>query len=75
MSTLAIALAGGAWIFGAFVVLFTLATIYSLYTRRGSGINQRAYANPYTSAPGARGSSTVGNDRIAASNLTRGTRA
>ena len=72
--TFAIALAGGAGIFGAFVVLFTLATINSLYTRRGSGINQRPYANAYSNAPGARGSSTVGNDRVAASNLTRGVR-
>ena len=73
--TFAFALAGGAGIFAAFIVFFTLATIYSLYTRRGSGINQRSYANPYSSAPGARGPSSVGNDRIAASNLTRGTRA
>lgn len=64
----------GAEIFAAFIVLFTLAVIYSLYTRRGSGINQRPYANAYTNAPGARGASTVGNDRVAASSLTRGTR-
>ena len=72
--TLAFAFAGGAGIFGAFLVFFTLATIYSLYTRRGSGINQRPYANAYSNAPGATGSSTVGNDRVAAANLTRGTR-
>ena len=72
--TFAITLAGGAWIFAAFIVLFTLAAIYGLYTRRGSGINQHPYANAYSSAPGATGSSTVGNDRIAASHLTRGTR-
>lgn len=74
MTTFAFTLAGGAWIFGAFIVFFTIATIYSLYTRRGSGINQHPYANAYSSAPGASGSSTVGNDRIAARNLTRGTR-
>ena len=72
--TFAFTLAGGAWIFAAFIVLFTIAAIYGLYTRRGSGINQHPYANAYSSAPGATGSSTVGNDRIAASNLTRGTR-
>jgi hypothetical protein len=69
-----IELSGGAFIFMAFVVLFTLAVIYSLYTRRGSAINQRPYANAYTNAPGARGSSSVGNDRVAARRLTRGTR-
>lgn len=74
MTVTAFALAGGAWIFAAFLVFFTLATIYSLYTRRGRGINQHPYANAYSNAPGASGSSTVGNDRVAASNLTRGTR-
>ncbi len=73
--TFALALAGGAGIFAAFIVVFTLAVIYSLYSRRGSGISQRPYANAYSSAPGATGSSTIGNDRIAAGNLTRGTRA
>ena len=69
-----ITLAGGAWIFAAFLVVFTFSVIYGLYSTRGSGINQHPYANAYSSAPGATGSSTVGNDRIAASNLTRGTR-
>ncbi|MDQ6915514.1 MAG: hypothetical protein M3155_06850 [Actinomycetota bacterium] len=72
--TVAIALAGGAWIFAAFVVVFLLATIYSLYTRRGSGINQRPYFNAYTSAPGATGPSTLSHDQTAARRYTRGTR-
>ncbi len=72
--TLAFTLAGGWPIFAAFLVLFTFAVIYSLYSRRGSGISQHPYANAYSSAPGARGASTIGNDRIAARNLTRGTR-
>ncbi len=72
--TFAFALAGGAGIFAAFIVFFTLATIYSLYTRRGSGINQRPYANAYTSAPGARGPSTLSHDESAATRYTRGTR-
>ena len=70
----AIALAGGAWIFAAFIVVFLLATIYSLYTRRGSAINQRPYANVYTSAPGAQGPSSLSHDQSAASRYTRGTR-
>jgi hypothetical protein len=69
-----ITLAGGAWIFAAFLVVFTVGTIYSLYTRRGSGINQHPHGNAYSNAPGAKGASTVGNDRVAARNLTRGTR-
>ena len=74
MSIAFITLAGGAWIFAAFLVVFTFAAIYGLYTTRGSGISQRPYANVYSNAPGATGSSTVGNDRVAAQNLTRGTR-
>ena len=72
--TTAITLAGGSGIFATFIVLFTIAVIYSLYSRRGSGINQHPYANAYSSSPGATGSSTLGSDRVAASNLTRGTR-
>jgi cbb3-type cytochrome oxidase subunit 3 len=74
MTTFAFTLAGGSGIFAAFIVLFTIAVTYSLYSRRGSGINQHPHGNVYTNAPGASGSSTVGNDRIAAANLTRGTR-
>jgi hypothetical protein len=36
-------LAGGAFIFLAFVVLYLLAITFSLYTRTGSGINQRPW--------------------------------
>jgi hypothetical protein len=73
--TTAFILAGGSGIFLAFVVVFILATIYSLYTRRGSAINQRPYANAYTDAPGALGSSVLSHDESAASRYTRGTRA
>jgi hypothetical protein len=71
---IAIALAGGAWIFAAFLLVFLLAITYGLYTRRGSGINQRPYANAYTNAPGARGPSTLSHDESAATRYTRGTR-
>jgi hypothetical protein len=36
-------LAGGSMIFLAFVILYTLVVTYSLYTRTGSGINQRPW--------------------------------
>ena len=71
----AITLAGGAWIFAAFIVLFTISVIYSLYTRRGSGINQRPYSNVYDAAQGgAKGSSVLHHDESAATRYTRGTR-
>jgi hypothetical protein len=68
-------LAGGAWIFLAFVLVFLVSVTYGLYTRRGSGINQRPYGNAYTDAPGARGSSVLAHDESAATRYTRGTRA
>jgi hypothetical protein len=54
MTTAASVFANGGTIFLVFVVLFTLSVIYSLYTRRGSGINQRSYGKVYQGAPGAK---------------------
>jgi hypothetical protein len=68
-------LAGGAWIFLAFVIVLLVSVTYGLYTRRGSGINQRPYGNAYTNAPGARGPSVLAHDESAATRYTRGTRA
>jgi hypothetical protein len=42
-------LAGGAFIFLAFVVLYTIAVTFSLYTRTGSGINQRPWKDGVSS--------------------------
>jgi len=74
MTTIAFVLAGGSTIFGAFIVVFGLSVTYSLYTRRGSGINQRPYGNVYTNAPGAKGPSVLSHDQSAAQRYTRGTR-
>ena len=41
-------LAGGSLIFLAFVVFYTLVVTYSLYTRTGSGINQRPWGRRAT---------------------------
>ena len=59
-------LAGGAFIFLAFMIVFFFAITYGLYSRRGSGISQRPYRHDR---------SDLAHDRIAAQNLTRGTRA
>ena len=67
-------LAGGSIIFGAFLIVFLFAMIYATYTRRGSGINQRAYGKIHGGAPGAFIDSDLAHDRAAARNLTRGTR-
>ena len=40
-----IALAGGSWIFLAFLVIFLGAIIYSYFTRTGSGIDETPYGD------------------------------
>jgi cbb3-type cytochrome oxidase subunit 3 len=74
MTLAAFSLAGGAWIFLAFLIVFLLAVVYGLYTTGGSGINQRPHGSVYSSAPGARIPSTLSHDQSAASRYTRGTR-
>ena len=68
-------LAGGAFIFLAFVVLYLVAVVYSTYTRRGSAIAQRPHNRLYTGAPGAGRRGTLGSDRDrAAADWSRGCR-
>jgi hypothetical protein len=74
MTLASFTLAGGAWIFLAVILVWTVSVIYGLYTRRGSGINQRSYSRAYNSAPGARIPSVLSHDESAATRYTRGTR-
>ena len=55
--------ANGAWIFLIVFIIFTIAVIYGLFTRKGSGINQRAYNKQYQGAPGAKGESRISGRR------------
>jgi hypothetical protein len=64
-------LLGGSAIFAVFLVVALFALIFSTYTRRGSGINQRAYGKIYGGAPGAFESSELSHDHSAAERLTR----
>jgi hypothetical protein len=66
--------AGGAIIFGAFIVVALLVFIHSVYTRRGSGINQHPYMNPYNDTPGAWRKSSIGHDPRASIKFARGLR-
>jgi hypothetical protein len=50
---------GGSGIFLAFIIVFFLAVVFGLYTRKGSGINQRGYNKIYQGSPGARGESKI----------------
>jgi hypothetical protein len=75
--TTAIALAGGAWIFLAFLIVAFFAVAYGYFTIRGSGITHRSYGKVYGGAPAARhGGGASGRDasfeRI--SDWSRGTR-
>jgi hypothetical protein len=66
-------LAGGAAIFGVFIVVYFFVIAYSLYTRRGSGINQHPYRNPYGDAPGASRQSSLSHDTRSSIERVRGT--
>ncbi len=68
------AFAGGALIFGLFAVVYFFVLVYSLYTRRGSAINQHPYRDPYGDAPGAWRKSSLSHDDRASINYARGTR-
>jgi hypothetical protein len=74
MTTASMTIAGGAWIFLAFMIVFFFAIVYGYYTRRGSGINQRSYERRYSSAPGAKNPSVLSHDRNSAYYFTRGTK-
>lgn len=67
-------LAGGALIFGLFIVVYFAVVVYSLYTRRGSAINQHPYRDPYGDAPGAWRQSRLDHDARASIEYVRGTR-
>jgi hypothetical protein len=67
--------AGGNAVFIVFLVVFTLAVIFGLYTRGGSGINQRPYHDAYGDAPGAtKAPSTLSHDETVVLGRPRGTR-
>ncbi|HKG17853.1 MAG TPA: hypothetical protein VKA96_09215 [Solirubrobacteraceae bacterium] len=59
----------GSWLFIAIFIACLVTIAYSYYTRRGSAINQRTHQSPYSDAPGAKGASTVSNDRDAGDRL------
>ena len=67
-------LAGGALIFGLFVVGYFVVLVFSLYTRRGSAINQHPYRDPYGDSPGASRTSSLSHDERASIQYARGTR-
>ena len=73
---IAFALAGGAGIFAAFLVVFLVGIVYTLYTAAGSAITTRPYNRPHGGAPGAKGVGSVSghDDLVTVRNWTRGTR-
>jgi hypothetical protein len=74
--TFAIELAGGAWIFLAFLIVAFFGISIGYYTVKGSGITPRSYGKVYGGAPAAKhGGDASGRDhseRI--SDWSRGTR-
>jgi hypothetical protein len=67
-------IAGGSIIFGLFLLVYFVVIAYGLYSRRGSGINQHPYRNPYGDAPGAARKSSLSHDERASIHYARGTR-
>jgi hypothetical protein len=71
-----LALAGGSGIFAAFLIVFLISIVYTLYTVTGSGISQRPYSKRYSGAPGSSSPSSVSghDDLVTVRNWSRGTR-
>jgi hypothetical protein len=71
-----VALTGGNGTFALVLVAIFVGLVWTLFTRTGSGINERPYFNQYGGAPGATGSSSVtGHDeRVTMRDWSRGTR-
>ena len=65
--------AHGAWAFVLFSVVLFFAVAHGYYSRSGSAINQRPYADAGGDAPGAEIPSTIGRD-IDRRDYSRGTR-
>jgi len=74
---IAMALAGGSWIFLGFTVVLFFGVVIGFYTVKGSGITPRPYGKMYSGSPGARGASSGASgrdDRERLHNWSRGTR-
>ena len=69
-----VAFVGGSGFFFAFLIFMVVAVIYSLFTRTGSGINQRPYGKVHGGAPGARGHSNLSGSDERERDWSRGTR-
>ncbi|MFL5894528.1 MAG: hypothetical protein ACJ76Z_05375 [Thermoleophilaceae bacterium] len=71
-----LALAGGSGIFAAFLIVFLIAVIYTLFTVTGSAISERPYSKVYGGAPGATGAGSASghDDRVTVRNWSRGAR-
>jgi len=73
--TIAMALAGGSWIFLGVILLSFVGLVFGYFTRTGSGINPRPYNKVYGGAPGAFGPGDVsGKDHREHVSWSRGTR-
>jgi hypothetical protein len=71
-----LALAGGSGIFAAFLVIFLIGIVYTLFTVTGSAISERPYSKQYGGAPGASGpgSASGRDERVTVRNWSRGAR-
>lgn len=74
MTSAAYTFAGGAEIFGAFMIFMLIAFIYATYTRTGNGINFHPYGRRHTDCPGAKRRGEISGREGIARMSSRGTR-
>jgi hypothetical protein len=69
-------LAGGAFIFLAFMIVMFFAVAWSYFTVKGSGISETPYGKIYSGAPGAgrKPAASGHDDRVVMREWSRGTR-
>ena len=73
---MAMALAGGSWIFLGFMFVMFFGVVYGFYTVRGSGISETPYERSGSAAPAAKGPGSTAKryERERLHNWSRGTR-
>ena len=73
---MAMALAGGSWIFLAFMIVMFFGVVGGFYTVKGSGISERPHERSGSGAPAAKSPASTSSryERERLQNWSRGTR-
>lgn len=73
---MAMALAGGSWVFLGFMIVMFFGVVVGFYTVKGSGISETPYERSGSAAPAAKGPGSTSSryERERLHNWSRGTR-